>query len=147
MPPYKRARFVHQALVSLKGADPDSLGAAVTTQLCGVVDHDSECRWPHVNEFHFGEDIILRTVFLAPESEEREVRLLIRAALRSSSEWVVLSDRTESLTPEERALARRLRTTSRRNSAALATDEHHTADAQARLALRRAVAPGLSAPD
>ena len=89
----------------------------MTTQLCGALAHDGECRWPHHNEIHSGDDLTFRTVFLALESEEREVRLLIRSALRSSSEWVVLSDRTESLTSEERAFARRLRRTSHQNSA------------------------------
>ena len=92
----------------------------MTTQLCGAVAHDGECRWPHNNEIHWGDDVALRTVFLAPASEEREVRLLIRSALRSSGDWVVLSDRTVSLTSEERALARRLRRTSHQNSAELA---------------------------
>jgi hypothetical protein len=109
MPPHKCRAFVHQALVSLNGADPDAISAAVTTRLCGAVAHEGQCRWPHTNEIHWVDDVILRTVFLAPESEEREVRVLIRSALRASSEWVVLSDRTESLTSEERALARRLR--------------------------------------
>jgi hypothetical protein len=119
VPPIKRLAFVHHALVALKGADPAAIGAAVTTELCGAVAHDGECRWPHNNEIHWGDDVTVRTVFLAPESEEREVRLLIRTALRSSSEWVVLSDRTESLTLEERAFARRLRRTSHHNSAQL----------------------------
>ena len=121
-PPIKRLAFAHQAVISLKGGDPNAIGSAVTMELCGALEHDGDCRWPHNNiELHSdSDDITFRTIFLAPESEERHVRLLIRLALRSSSEWVVLSDRTDSVSPEERALARRLRRTSHQNSVRLA---------------------------
>jgi hypothetical protein len=86
----------------------------VTTELCGATEHDGPCRWPHNNAIEPGEDIAaFSTVFVASESEEREVRTRIRSALRSSSAWVVKSDRVRSLTPDERALAARLARTQR----------------------------------
>jgi hypothetical protein len=102
--------YVHEAAISLEeGTDPAAVGAAVTTELCGAAEHDGPCRWPHNNEINPGEDIAaFRTVFVAPESEEREVRTRIRSALRSCDQWVVKSDRTRSLTTDERALAARL---------------------------------------
>jgi hypothetical protein len=102
--------YVHEAAVSLQeGTDPAAVGAAVTTELCGAAEHDGPCRWPHNNAIDLGEDIAaFRTVFVAPESEEREVRTRIQLALRSSDQWVVKSDRTRPPSPDERALARLL---------------------------------------
>ena len=89
----------------------------MTTELCGAAEHDGPCRWPHNNAIEPGPDIAaFRTVFVAPESEEREVRTRIRSALRSSSAWVVTSDRVRSLTPDERALAARLARTQQPNA-------------------------------
>jgi hypothetical protein len=107
--------YVHEAAISLEeGTDPAAVGAAVTTELCGATEHDGPCRWPHNNAIEPGEDIAaFSTVFVASESEEREVRTRIRSALRSSSAWVVKSDRVRSLTPDERALAARLARTQR----------------------------------
>ncbi len=89
----------------------------MTTELCGAAQHEGPCRWPHNNAIDPGEDIaVFRTVFVALESEEREVRTRIRSALRSSSAWVVSSDRVRHLTPDERALAARLARTQRQPS-------------------------------
>ena len=74
-----------------------------------VKEHDGPCRWPHNNAIVPRDEVTMfRTVFIASQSEEREVRRRIRSALRSSEEWDVTSDRTRSLTPDERALAARL---------------------------------------
>ena len=102
--------YVHEAAIALgEGTDPAAVGAAVTTELCGAAEHDGPCRWPHNNAIDPGEDITtFRTVFVAAESEEREVRTRIRSALRTSDQWVVKSDRSGRLSSEERALARRL---------------------------------------
>ena len=82
---------------------------SVTTELCGAAEHDGPCRWPHNNAVVPGDEVtVFRTVFIAEQSEEREVRRRIRSALRSSEEWDVTSDRTRSLTPDEHALAARL---------------------------------------
>jgi hypothetical protein len=101
---------VHEAVISLPdGTDPHAVGAAVTAELCGAVEHDGPCRWPHNNAIVARDDVMMfRTVFIAAQSEEREVRTRIRSALRSSDEWDVRSDRTRSLTSDERALAARL---------------------------------------
>ena len=111
---------VHAAVISLfEGTQPEAVGAAVTTALCGAAEHDGPCRWPHNNAVILRDEVaVFRTVFIAPDSEEREVRARIRSALRSSNEWDVLSDRSGSLTPQERALAARLaRTQQELNSA------------------------------
>jgi len=103
--------FVHTASLRLSpGVDPAAIGAAVTTELCGSVKHEGECRWPHHTtlELH-GDTAVVRTVFVAPESEERVVRIRIRAALRSSDDWSVTSDRTGSLQPGESSLAKRMK--------------------------------------
>ena len=101
---------VHEAALALAdGTDPQAVGAAVTTELCGAAEHDGPCRWPHNNAVVLLDDVtVFRTVFIAAQSEEREVRRRIRSALRSSDEWDVMSDRTTPLTPDERALAARL---------------------------------------
>lgn len=110
----RRASYVHEAAISLaEGTDPAAVGAAVTTELCGAAEHEGPCRWPHNNAIEPSEDIAaFRTVFVASESEEREVRMRIRSALRSSDQWVVKSDRTGPLVPGDRALAARLVPTS-----------------------------------
>src|SRR5688500_16002855 len=102
--------FLHEAAVSLKeGTDPAAVGAAVTRELCGAAEHAGPCRWPHNNAIRLGEDVAaFRTVFVALESEEREVRMRIRSALRSSDQWVVRSDRTGPLSRNERGPAGRL---------------------------------------
>ena len=111
---------VHEAVISLAdGTDPQAVGAAVTTELCGAAEHDGPCRWPHNNALILRDDVaVLRTVFAAPASEEREVRTRIRSALRSSNEWEVVSDRSGTLTPEERVLAARLATTQQQSNSA-----------------------------
>ena len=102
--------YVHEAVISLPDdTDPHAVGAAVTAELCGAVEHNGPCRWPHNNAIVPRDEVTMfRTVFIASQSEEREVRRRIRSALRSSDEWDVRSDRTRSLSPDERALAARL---------------------------------------
>ena len=114
----ERTAHVHEAVISLaEGADPQAVSGAVTSELCGAAEHDGPCRWPHNNAVVPGDDVsVFRTVFLAAQSEEREVRRRIRSALRSSEDWDVTSDRTRSLTPDERALAARLAQTAQRSS-------------------------------
>jgi hypothetical protein len=111
---------VHEAVISLaQGTDPQAVGGAVTSELCGAAEHDGPCRWPHNNAIVPGEEVsVFRTVFIAAQSEEREVRRRIRSALRSSDEWDVTSDRTRPLTPDERALAARLARTVQRTDPA-----------------------------
>jgi hypothetical protein len=105
----ERRTHVHEAVISLaEGADPQAVGGAVTSELCDAEEHDGPCRWPHNNTVVPGDHVsVFRTVFIAAQSEEREVRRRIRSALRSSEDWDVTSDRTRSLTPDERALVMR----------------------------------------
>jgi hypothetical protein len=109
----KRVAYVHEAAISLKaGTDPAAVGAAVTTALCGGAEHDGPCPWPHNNAMDLsGDNAAFRTVFVAPESDEREVRTRIQSALRSSDRWLVRFNRARPLNFDERALATRLATT------------------------------------
>jgi hypothetical protein len=109
----KRVAYVHEAAISLKaGTDPAAVGAAVTNELCGGAEHDGPCPWPHNNAMDLsGDKAAFRTLFIAPESDEREVRSRIQAALRSSDRWLVRFNRARPLRFDERALATRLATT------------------------------------
>lgn len=111
---------VHAAVISLlEGAQPEAIGAAVTSALCAREEDDGPCRWPHNNALILTDDVaVLRTVFAAPACEEREVRTRIRSALRSSNEWEVVSDRSGTLTSEERMLAARLTRTQQQSNSA-----------------------------
>lgn len=111
----KRVAYVHEAAISLRaGTDPAAVGAAVTTELCGGVEHGSPCPWPHNNAMErSGDNAAFRTLFIAPESDEREVRTRIQSALRSSDQWLVRFNRARPLRFDERALATRLATTPR----------------------------------
>ena len=111
---------VHAAVISLfEGTQPEAVGAAVTTALCGAAQHGGPYRWLHNNAVILRDEVaVFRTVFIAPASEEREVRARIRSALRSSNEWDVLSDRSGTLTPQERALAARLARTQQQSNSA-----------------------------
>lgn len=112
----KRVAYVHEAGISLKdGTDPAAVGAAVTAELCAAAEHDGPSRWPHNNAIDPSGDIaIFRTLFIAPESDEAEVRTRIQSALRSSDQWLVRGNRPRPLRYEERALATRLATTPER---------------------------------
>lgn len=109
----KLVAYVHEAAISLKaGTDPAAVGAAVTNELCGGAEHDGPCPWPHNNAMDLsGDKAAFRTVFIALESEEREVRTRIQSALRSSDRWLVRFNRARPLRLDERALATRLATT------------------------------------
>lgn len=102
--------FVHLASLRLTpGVDAAAVRAAVTAELCGSVEHEGQCRWPHHTTVELDCDTaVFRTVFFASETEEREVRTRIRAALRSCDDWSVVSDRTGSLQPGESSLAKSL---------------------------------------
>ena len=106
----KRVSYVHEAAISLKaGTDPAAVGAAVTRELCAAVEHDGPCRWPHNNAIDPSGDIAsFRTLFIAPESDEPEVRTRIQSALRSSDQWLVRSNGARPVRYDERALATQL---------------------------------------
>lgn len=106
----KRVAFVHEAAIALNaGTDPAAVGAAVSAELCATAEHDGPCQWPHNNAIVPLADVAsFRTLFIAAESDEREVRTRIRSALRSSDRWLVRADRARPVRVEERALATRL---------------------------------------
>lgn len=109
----QRSPFVIEAVLRLDdGTDPGAPGAAVTVELCGQVDHEGGCRWPHNNELGSeGAAPNFRTLFIAPTFEEHEVRDRIERALRSGSGWSVAACASRALLPAEQSLAARLANT------------------------------------
>ena len=110
----KRVAYVHEAAITLgAGTDPGEVSAAVTIELCGGAEHDDgPCPWPHNNAIDPSGDVaVFRTLFLAQESDEQEVRARIQSALRSSNHWLVRFSRPRPLQFAERALATRLAST------------------------------------
>ena len=105
-----RLAFVHEADLQLEpGTDPATVGAAVTTALCGHWEHEGPCRWPHNNAVGArGPRTSFRTLFVAPPADEDEVRKRIEGVLREAAGWVVLETRERPLDRSERPLARRL---------------------------------------
>ena len=89
-PPYSAAvpTYVHQASVTLEpGGDPAALGGAVTVALCGSLEHDGPCTWPHHSSSEpDGELTRLRTVFRVEAADEPGVRRRIGAALATGSQ-------------------------------------------------------------
>ena len=83
-------------------------GSAVTEALCGAADHEAPCRWPHHSTIgSVSRPARFRTVFIATEAEEQEVRDRIDAALRAGA-WSVRASGAGMLHADERALAERL---------------------------------------
>jgi hypothetical protein len=110
-----RAFVVAAALALEDGADPRSVGAAVTAELCGHWDHPGPCRWPHNNEIEAGrQPAEFRTLYVADEHEADAVRTRIEDALRGGSGWSVLSVSSRPLADAERSLAERLLAAPRR---------------------------------
>ena len=91
------------------GCDPAAVGAAVTVELCGHWEHEGPCRWPHNNAIDPGRrPAIFRTLFVADESDEGEVRSRIEKGLRGPGDWRVLSLDSRPVADHERDLAERL---------------------------------------
>jgi hypothetical protein len=109
-----RVPFVHEADLQLEPATRlETVGAAVTTALCGQSDHEGPCRWPHNNAIDAAASgsASFRTLFVAPPGDEREIRNRIESSLRAGQGWSVLDTRARPLAPGEQPLARRLATT------------------------------------
>jgi hypothetical protein len=116
MEPPPRTPSVHEAELRLgPGVDPSSVGAAVTVELCGAVDHEGPCRWPNHHAIDVGESgtAVFRTLFVAPEVDMDDVHRRISSALRDSSDWSVASERRPPLTSDEEMSAARLDRTGR----------------------------------
>jgi hypothetical protein len=104
----ERTGHLHEATVRLEAdTDPAAVGAAVTVELCGAVDHPGACRWPHNNEIS-ADGVSFRTVFVASAPDLDDVHGRISLALRSARGWTVVSDGPRELTAEEHELAARL---------------------------------------
>ena len=98
--------FVHEATIIVsEGTSPAAVGAEVTNALCGRWDHDGPCRWPHNNHI---EGTRFRTIFIATDDDEPEVRRRIRAALSNQSAWRMEADSSRDVAESEKNLAAQL---------------------------------------
>jgi hypothetical protein len=77
----------------------------VTIALCGSVDHDGPCSWP--NNHDTTADGHYRVLFVAPPSDEAEVRRRIEDAL-AAGPWTVVRSGPRDLAPGEFELLERL---------------------------------------
>jgi hypothetical protein len=101
-----RDRYAHVAELGLPdGFDPAAVGAAVTVALCGHWEHEGPCRWP--NNHETTPEGRYRVYFVAPPSDEAEVRRRIEEALHGG-EWTVVSSGPRDLLPGEFELLERL---------------------------------------
>jgi hypothetical protein len=114
----ERSPYVHEAVLHLEpGTDPRAVGAAVTVELCGAVNHEGPCRWPNNHDIGLTDDLtatVFRTLFVAPEADVEEIHQRISSALRSASGWSVVAERPRPLTSDEELGAAKLARTPRR---------------------------------
>ena len=105
-----RRAFVHQAELGMaEGDDPAAPGGAVTRLLCGRHDHAGACRWPHNNAIDVtAPPARFRTLFLANDRDEPEIRARIDRALRAGGTWSVISSGSRPVIDAEQALVLRL---------------------------------------
>ena len=108
--------YVLEAEIELdEGTDPRAVGAAVTVELCGHWEHEGPCAWPHNSAIDADRDpALFRTIYVADEDEEPEIRERIGRSLRVADEWHVVAVRPRSVSDDERELADRLAGGSRR---------------------------------
>ena len=104
-----RRAFVHTAELVLEWDTPaEAPGGAVTLALCGAVDHQPPCRWPHHSAIGpVSRPARFRTVFIATDEDEQAVRDRIDAALRAGT-WGVRATGAGVLHVDEHELAERL---------------------------------------
>lgn len=103
--------FVIEAELELSpGLDPASIGAAVTTELCGHWEHDGPCRWPHDSAVDpTRSSALFRTLYVAAATEAPEIHDRIAGVLEAGSDWSLVSICSRPVAEWERALAERLR--------------------------------------
>ena len=95
--------------------DPASLGAAITTGLCGHWEHEGACRWPHHTEVTdvTGGTAAIRTVVVA-RGDRDDVERRIRDSLGRGhlpgreGTWSVRGVAMVEPRPDEITLARRI---------------------------------------
>jgi hypothetical protein len=106
----EREAYVVEATLRLEeGTDPREPGAAVTIGLCGAVDHEGQCRWPHNNEIVAdGGTASFRTLFVSTPEDAAEVRELVKSALSADEGWTVERVGSREVRPDEEELADRL---------------------------------------
>lgn len=99
-----------------EGCDPRAVGAAVTVELCGHWEHEGPCTWPHNSEIAADrKPALFRTIYVADEDEEPEVRGRIESSLHAGSGWTVMRVGSRPIAHDERDLADRLATGPRRS--------------------------------
>lgn len=106
-----RAFVVEAKLALEEGCDPAAVGAVVTVELCGDLEHDGPCRWPHNSTIDARRDpALFRALFVAEEAEAEALQDRIEAVLKGASEWRVVSIGSRAVAQAESALAERLLT-------------------------------------
>ena len=114
----ERTPHVHEAVLQLQpDTDPRAVGATVTVELCGAVDHEGPCLWPNNHDIDLAQgrsEAVFRTLFVAPEADVDAIHGRISSALHSASGWSVVSERRRELTRDEELGAVKLARTPRR---------------------------------
>lgn len=115
-----RAAFVHEAILSMAPeADLRAPGAAITVALCGHWEHEPPCPVAphHSRADRVGDEVRVRTLFVAEPEAEPAVRELIDRALAGGqlhgrqgarTQWQLRSSRPGVVSAQERGHARRL---------------------------------------
>jgi hypothetical protein len=108
--------YVLEAEIELEeGTDPRAVGAAVTVELCGHWEHEGPCAWPHNSAIDAARaPALFRTIYVADEDEEPEIRERIVRSLNQADNWSVEGIRARPPAEDERDLANRLANAPRR---------------------------------
>ncbi len=106
----ERAGFVQEAHLALvPGVDTREPGGVVTLALCGAVEHEGSCRWPHNSAIDASHTpALFRTVFVCLAGDSDQVRERIDNAWRTDPGWAFASSGPGEMNQPERELASRL---------------------------------------
>jgi hypothetical protein len=95
-----RRVHVHGArLLLAPGADRRAPGGAVTVELCGSIEHDPPCTWPHLTLVETDGHELVVTVRFVAGADAADVRARIDRSLRAGGSWTV--DRSGPVPPSE----------------------------------------------